>query len=78
MEIKENFIEYFIENGFNKVEAIQSWEVLYQTYKDYLSILSLPGTITGKTDIEILRYLKESGELDKIKEIALKRLDRLK
>ena len=76
METKENFIEYFVENGFSKVEALQSWEILYQTYKDYLSTLSLPGAIAGKTDLEILGYLKESGDLDKIKEIALKRLER--
>jgi hypothetical protein len=77
MENKEAFIDYFIDNGFSKTEALKSWEVIYQTYKESLSYLSLPNVITGKTDLEVLQYLKDTGELNEIKERALQRLDRL-
>ena len=76
--IKENFIQTFIDEGYTEPEAIESWEVLTNTYRDYLAKFSLPGALSNYTDREILDYLKTSGELNKIKEIALKRLDSIK
>jgi hypothetical protein len=76
--IKENFIQTFIDEGYTYPEATESWEVLIDTYRDYLGKFSLPGALENYTDREILDYLKTSGELNKIKEIALKRLDSIK
>lgn len=77
-EIKDNFIQTFIDEGYTEPEAIESWEVLTNTYRDYLAKFSLPGAMGNYTDREILDYLKTSGELNKIRETALNRLDSIK
>jgi hypothetical protein len=76
--IKENFIQAFIEEGYTEPEAIESWEVFNNTYRDYLAKFSLPGALGNYTEKQILDYLVSSGELAKIKEIALNRLDSIK
>lgn len=76
--IKENFIQTFIDEGYTEPEAIESWEVLTNTYRDYLAKFSLPGALSNYTDREILDYLKTSGELKKIRETAFNRLDSIK
>jgi hypothetical protein len=76
--IKEDFIQAFIEEGYTETEAIESWEVFNNTYKDYLAKFSLPGALDNYTDKELLDYLVSSGELTKIKETALNRLDSIK
>lgn len=75
--LKNNFVEAFLNEGFSKVEALESWEVIWKTYEGYLSKYFLPGVLSNMTDRELLEYLKESGELDKIREVALQRLNRL-
>jgi hypothetical protein len=77
-EIKDNFIQAFIEKGYTQLEAIESWEILINTYKDYLAKFSLPGALSNYTDKQILDYLKSSGKLKKIREKALNRLDSIK
>jgi hypothetical protein len=76
--LKKSFIETFIAEGFTELEAIESWEIIYNTHNSYLSNFSLPGALSNTTDREVLDYLKTSGELNEIKEKALQRLDRLK
>ena len=53
-------------------------DFLENTYRDYLAKFSLPGALDNYTDRQILDHLKNSGELKKIKEVALHRLDSLK
>jgi|688.fasta_scaffold32192_8 hypothetical protein len=77
-ELKEDFIQAFIEEGYTETEAIESWEVFNNTYRDYLAKFSLPGALDNYTEKQILDYLVSSGELTKIKEIALNRLDSIK
>ena len=77
-ELRIDFIENFIDNDYSKQEAIESWDILINTYRDYLAKFSLPGALDNYTDKDILDYLKSSGELKKIKEVALNRLDSLK
>ena len=60
--IRENFIQTFIDEGYTEPEAIESWEVLTNTYRDYLAKFSLPGAL----------------ELKKIRETAFNRLDSIK
>lgn len=76
--IKEDFIQAFIEEGYKEPEAIESWEVMNNTYRDYLAKFSLPGALGNYTEKQILDYLVSSGELTKIKETALNRLDSIK
>ena len=77
-ELRIDFIENFIDNDYSKQEAIESWDILINTYRDYLAKFYLPGALDNYTDKDILDYLKSSGELKKIKEVALNRLDSLK
>jgi len=77
-ELRIDFIENFIDNDYSKQEAIESWDILINTYRDYLAKFSLPGALDNYTDRQILDHLKSSGELKKIKEVALNRLDSLK
>ena len=77
-ELRIDFIENFIDNDYSKQEATESWEILENTYRDYLAKFNLPGALDNYTDKDILEYLKSSGELKKIKEVALHRLDSLK
>jgi hypothetical protein len=73
-----DFIEKHIENKYTKQEATDHWEILENTYRDYLAKFNLPGALDNYTDKDILEYLKSCGELKKIKEVALNRLDSLK
>ena len=57
--VKESFIETFIDNGFTELEAIKSWEIIYNTYSSYLSKFSLAGALSNMTDREILDSLKK-------------------
>ena len=77
-ELIIDFIEKYIENKYTKQEATENWEILENTYRDYLVKFNLPGALDNYTDKDILEYLKSSGELKKIKEVALNRLDSLK
>jgi hypothetical protein len=76
--IKADFIQTFIDEGYTEPEAIESWEVFNNTYRDYLAKFSLPGALGNYTEKQILDYLVSSGELAKIKETALNRLDSIK
>jgi len=76
-EIEEIFIQNFIDEGYTEPEAIKSWEVLNNTYKEYLANFTLPGAKGNSTDREILDYFKSSGELIKIRETAVNRIDRI-
>ena len=76
--LKNSFIEAFLNDGFSKVEALESWEIINKTYEGYLSKYSLPGALSNMTAKDLLDHLKASGELNEIKEKALSRLDRLK
>jgi hypothetical protein len=77
-ELKENFVQSFTAKGFTKLEAIESWDVVINTYKESLAKFSLSGVIGDYTELQILDYLENSGELGKIRKIAIKRLENLK
>ena len=49
-----DFIENFIDNDYSKQEAIESWDILINTYRDYLAKFSLPGALDNYTDRQIL------------------------
>lgn len=76
-EVKELFIQEYTKEGYTELEAIESWTVFNNTYKNYLSHLSLPGAFDNYTALEIHEYLTSSGIMTKIKELALERLDSL-
>jgi hypothetical protein len=77
-ELKENFVQTFIDEGYTELEAIETWDIFINTYKESLSKFSLPGAIGNSTDLQILDYLKNSGELNEIQQRALNRIMKLK
>jgi hypothetical protein len=76
-ERKALFIQEYTKEGYTELEAVEVWDVFNNTYKNYLSHLSLPGASDNLTALEIYEYLNNSGELSKIKEIAFSRIDSL-
>jgi len=74
--LKENFVQDFIKEGYTELKAIETWDIFINTYKEGLSKFFLPGA--NSTDLQILDYLKNSGELNEIHQRALNRIMKLK
>jgi hypothetical protein len=77
-ELKENFLQTFIDEGYTELKAIETWDIFINTYKESISKFSLPGVLNNSTGLQMFEHLKNSGELNEIQQRALNRITKLK